>query len=132
MLSQSKKLDVRRRAARSLGLAFSLALAFSALPPSEAVAQAPPNSPPVIDEFAVIETMPGYFLFEGRVSDPDTSVEGYVVNFGGAVSGRSATCASDGSFSEAIYLPGLFGWISANTTDPQGSAAETKYFDLGY
>lgn len=128
MLSQSKRADVRRQIVRSLGLAFSLALAFSALPPSEAVAQMPPNTPPVIEEFAVSEPMPGIVVFQGRVTDLPGLASGYIVTFGGAVSGRSAVVRSDGTFAEAFYIPGLSGWVSADTKDLAGAAAETRYF----
>lgn len=130
MSSQSKKSDVRRRAARSLGLAFSLALAFSALPPSEAVAQMPPNAPPVIEEFAVTEPMPGIVVFRGRVTDLPGLASGYTVNFGGAVSGLSAQVRSDETFAEAFYMPGLTGWVTADTTDPEGAAAATRHFKI--
>ncbi len=127
MLQRSNQSAGRRPILRSMALAFPLALALLALSQSLALAQAP-TGPPVIDQFQITEMMGGIWAFEGHVYDPDGPTEGYVVNFGGAVSGLSATCRSDGSFSEGFWIPGLTGGVSADTTDPQGAAADTRMF----
>jgi len=115
---------------------FALCVAVIALSAAFAVTHAadpPPNSPPVIEWFMISEGPVHTYEFFGYVSDPDSSTEGYVVQFGGVVDsyGISAAVGADGSFDEAFVLPGVeTGTVTADTTDSQGAPAETAMYWL--
>lgn len=134
MLRLQRILGNHRRRTLAMMLAFVLVSAAIGLWPVIAVTYAddpPPNDPPAIEWFAISEGPFHTYEFFGYVSDADNSTEGYVVEFGGNVSGISATVAADGSFDESFYLPDIeSGIVTADTADPQGASAETAAFDL--
>lgn len=69
------------------------------------------------------------WTFSGTVTD-DTSVNGYTIHFGGALTSYNitATVASNGTFSVSEYCPDLSGIISALTTDSQGLDSYVSYY----
>jgi len=86
------------------------------------------NQPPVITDFGAVEGPGDYWTFEGTVTDPDDSVEGMVVTFGGVLASYSvsAVVRADGTFSLTQPFPGLeTGIASAQTQDPHGALSNT-------
>ena len=84
------------------------------------VSYADPSHAPVISDFVVIETAPGYWTISGTVTDIDYDVEGMPVFFGGVLSGYGieGIVEYDGSFSLTVELPGLqSGTATAQTFD---------------
>ena len=82
------------------------------------------NQPPVITDFGAVQGRGDFWTFEGTVTDPDDSVEGMVVTFGGVLEGYnvSAVVQADGTFSLTQPFPGLENGIaSAQTQDPHGA-----------
>ncbi len=74
---------------------------------------------------------PNGWTFSGSVQD-DESVEGLTVNFGGLLSGQTASVAADGTFSITVVLePDAQGIVTAVVTDLDGLTSETASDTVG-
>jgi hypothetical protein len=64
------------------------------------------HQPPVIRNFTASEEGGGEWIFSGQVTDPNESVVGLTVRFGGLTSlkGKTATVEDDGWFHLVVFL----------------------------
>jgi autotransporter-associated beta strand protein len=89
------------------------------------------NAPPVISNFDGIPVIGDYWTFSGSVADPDDSVQGFVVTFGGVLASYNMTAVvqADGTFSTTDDLIGLRnGSATAQTQDSLGAVSNTAEF----
>lgn len=91
----------------------------------------PTDLAPQIVDFAAQETMPGLFLFSGRVIDE--SPGGLIVTFGGgpaSMQGQSVEVESDGTFALLVQLltnGDDSGTVEATTVDDVQQTSNTAY-----
>jgi hypothetical protein len=85
-------------------------------------ALAGPNYPPVISNFTAAESGNAW-IFAGNVTDPDESVAGFTVTFGGlpSLNGKTTTVQANGTFSLTVQLGAKEnGGATAQTVDTGG------------
>ncbi|MGA2799677.1 MAG: hypothetical protein ABSE63_19005 [Thermoguttaceae bacterium] len=97
----------------SLAIAGAILLHLQA---SSAIAEN--NLPPIIYDFGAEQGPWDFWTFSGKVYDPDDSVEGMTVYFGGVLGeyGFTATVDADGNFSITKEIPDLEGGIATAQT----------------
>jgi len=90
------------------------------------------SNAPKITDFGLVLEEGGAWTISGSVTDPDESVVGMVVRFGGVLADYHLTTTitrADGVFSLTVELPGLqVGIATATTKDSHGVASEEADF----
>ncbi len=86
------------------------------------------SNAPFITDFYCMLDFENTWTITGAVTDPDDSVVGMVIHFGGVLAGYNLSTTvtrEDGVFTISVQLVGLEGGIaSAETKDPHGIASE--------
>ncbi|QDT64092.1 hypothetical protein [Calycomorphotria hydatis] len=84
------------------------------------------GDPPVITRFSATHLLGDFWLFEGTVDDENRAT--CIVNFGGIIGG-SASCESDGSFSEVKQVETI-GNATAISTDNELQLSEMESISI--